>query len=361
MSCFVHRVALLLALVPFAPGASGEEVFLSIAGSIGAFRTDARIFNPSFTNDIVVQASFLPGGNVSNAGVVPKSITIGKRKMVSYDDVVTSLFGATGLGAIRLASDDTFIATQRIYAVTEHGTLGQFVPGRRMSEALHKSVIVHLKSSGEPGQKGTFRTNVGFVNPNNVVANIALTLYDRSDAVAGSAASLKVEPLGVVAPASLTSYFTVPANDLSDAWLSVRSDVPIFSYGSVIDNGTVDPTFVPAHEDAGVADTNPPGGSSSVFAGPDFQFSPADLTIEQGETVTWIFRSIHTSTSDSSSTENWNSGVKSEGDTFAFTFNNPGTFHYHCTLHSVSGGHQMNGTITVRAYDPYSDDSEPRD
>ena len=115
----------------------------SIAGSVGSFRTDARIFvNPSFTSDITVNASFLPAGNVSNAAVVPKAITIPKRKMVVYDDVVASLFATTGLGAIRLVSDGDFVATQRVYAVTADGTLGQFVPGLDVTAAKKKSVLI---------------------------------------------------------------------------------------------------------------------------------------------------------------------------------------------------------------------------
>jgi plastocyanin len=179
--------------------------------------------------------------------------------------------------------------------------------------------------------------------------------------VAGTAASLRIEPLGVVAPASIASYFTVSSNDLTDAWMSVRADVPVLSYGSVVDNGTTDPTFVPAYEDTGEAPTSPPGGSRSVFVGPDFQFVPESLTINLGETVTWIFRAVHTATSDTTSAEAWDSGPKTEGETFSYVFNNPGVFHYHCSLHSVSGGHQMNGSITVQDDDPYPyKDSRPQ-
>ncbi|MCM2316436.1 MAG: hypothetical protein NDJ92_14905, partial [Thermoanaerobaculia bacterium] len=271
--------------------ARASEVYLSVAGSVGAFRTDARIFNPSFTTDIVVNASFLPAGNVSNAGVTPRAITIPKRAMVTYDDVVASLFGTSGLGAIRLVSDGNFIATQRIYAVATDGTLGQFVPGLDVSAAKKKSVIIQLKSNGTAGVKGTFRSNVGFVNPNATAANVTLTLYDKTNAIAGQAATLKIEPLGVVAPASIANYFNNPARDLSDAWLSVRADVAIFSYGSVVDNGTTDPTFVPASEDTGEAPTTTPPGNKTVLVGPDFKFEPATLTITAGDTVTWVFRS----------------------------------------------------------------------
>ncbi len=338
---------LILAAILAASTAGADEVYLSTAGSTGVFRTDARIFNPSFTVDIVVNASFLPAGNVSNAGVTPKAITIPKRTMVSYNDVVASLFEANGLGAIRLVSDADFIATQRIYAVATDGTLGQFVPGLELTAAKKNNVIIQLKANGEPGAKGTYRTNIGLVNPNAAAANVTMVLYDKANAVVGQVGSLKVEPFGVVAPTSLASYFTNPALDLSDAWLSVRADVVLFAYGSVVDNGTTDPTFIPAYEDTGVAQTAPPPAEKHVNVGPDFSFDPESLSITEGDTVTWTFRSTHTTTADTSSSEKWDSGVKSVGQEFSHTFETAGVFPYHCALHSTSGGSGMNGTIVV--------------
>lgn len=350
----LHRrlASLLIAAAALIPtSVAADEVYLSVAGSVGVFRTDARIFNPSFTADIVVNASFLPAGNIANTGVTPKAITIPKRTMVAYDDVVASLFGATGLGAIRLVSDGDFIATQRIYAVASDGTLGQFVPGLDIATARTKNVIIQLKSNGAAGTKGTFRTNVGFVNPNATAANLTLTLYGKANGVVGQAATLRIEPFGVVAPASIATYFNNPSEDLSDAWLSVRADAAVFAYGSVVDNGTTDPTFVPAFEDTGEAPAGPEPEEKTVIVGPDFTFEPETLTITAGDTVTWLFRSTHTTTADSSSVEKWSSGTKNDGDEFVHVFDQPGVFPYHCALHSASGGTGMNGTIVVQPKD----------
>lgn len=346
MSRFRPAVWLLAAAILLSTSARADEVYLSIAGSVGSFRTDARIFNPSFTDDIVISASFLPAGNVSNAAVVPKSITVHKREMVVFDDVVASLFATSGLGAIRLVADGDFIATQRIYAATADGTLGQFVPGLELAAAKMNSVIIQLKSNGIAGTKGTFRTNVGFVNPNATAANVTLKLFDSSNAAAGQAATLKIEPFGVVAPASVAGYFNNPAKDLSDSWLSVRSDLAIFAYGSVVDNGTTDPTFIPASEDPGVEPPNTPV-TKTVIVGPGFTFDPETLSINPGDTVKWTFRSTHTTTADTSSVEKWDSGTKTNGQEFSHTFATEGVFPYHCSLHSVSGGTTMNGTIAV--------------
>ena len=49
------------------PALFAKDVYLSIGGSVGSFRTDARIFNPSQTKDIQIQAYYLPVGNVDNS------------------------------------------------------------------------------------------------------------------------------------------------------------------------------------------------------------------------------------------------------------------------------------------------------
>ena len=43
----LRPLLLILALSTFATSAFAKEVFLSIAGIVGNFHTDARIFNPS--------------------------------------------------------------------------------------------------------------------------------------------------------------------------------------------------------------------------------------------------------------------------------------------------------------------------
>src|SRR5438132_3806553 len=101
------RLPMLLCAVVFASSAFAKDVYLSIGGSVGVFHTDARIFNPSSTKDIQIQAFLLPVGNGDNSGVQPITITVPKRQMAMYNDVVQALFNSnTPLAAIRLKSDD---------------------------------------------------------------------------------------------------------------------------------------------------------------------------------------------------------------------------------------------------------------
>ena len=230
-----------------------KDIFLSIGGSVGVFRTDMRIFNPSSTKDIQVQAYLLAIGGVDNSGVQPKTITVPKRQQMVFDDVVTSLFQASGLAGIRLSSSDDFVATQRIYAGTSAGTLGQFVGGVDSASAKKNGVLIQLKSNG------AFRTNIGMVNPNGAAANTTWRLYDKNNALVGTPKTVSLPPYAVISPQELKGYLGAPTGaDLSDAWLGYTSDQPIVAYASVVDNGTTDPTYI-----AAVEDSNPPTTSTT--------------------------------------------------------------------------------------------------
>jgi plastocyanin len=295
------RSLLIASLFLLSTAASAKEIWLAIGGTTagGTFRTDARIFNPSTTKDIQIQAYYLPAGPIDNSGVQPISITVLKRQQLAYNDVVTSLFHSSGLGAIRLKSDDDFIATQKIYAVTAGGTLGQYVAGVDSTSAKAKGVLIQLQNNGSNGQTGTFRTNVGAANPNASTATVTWRLYDKNNVQVGKDLVKTMLPFEADAPGGLSGYATdvPPTADLSDAWLSYSSDKPIVAYGSVIDNGTTNPTYIPAAEDTGVASTQTPGSRVFVVTevgGPTSKPSSITITptiiqgtLQPGDTVTF--------------------------------------------------------------------------
>ena len=52
----MRRLAIVLFAVCVATTAFAKDVYLSIGGSAGKFRTDARIFNPSYDKNIIITA-----------------------------------------------------------------------------------------------------------------------------------------------------------------------------------------------------------------------------------------------------------------------------------------------------------------
>lgn len=89
--------------------------------------------------------------------------------------------------------------------------------------------------------------------------------------------------------------------------------------------------------------------STPAFAGEtasvtikNFDYSPMNLTVAAGTTVTWknLDGEIHTVVSVDGA---FRSQALDQNDTFSFTFNKPGTYKYVCSIHP-----KMVATITVK-------------
>ncbi len=67
-----------------------------------------------------------------------------------------------------------------------------------------------------------------------------------------------------------------------------------------------------------------------------FAFSPNSVTINVGDTVRWTNNdgATHTATSDPGAPVAFNTGNLTTGQQGSITFNTPGTYNYHCAIHS---------------------------
>lgn len=75
----------------------------------------------------------------------------------------------------------------------------------------------------------------------------------------------------------------------------------------------------------------------------NFAFSPANITITKGTTVTWTNNdtTVHTIV-ETDGKNGPNSNSVNPGDSYTFTFSQAGTYKYHCSIHP-----EMTGTVTV--------------
>jgi len=87
------------------------------------------------------------------------------------------------------------------------------------------------------------------------------------------------------------------------------------------------------------ADTLPIDANSNFF-------TPGDVTVATGDTVTWTFHGNHTVTSGNNGVADglFDSGIQSSG-TFSFPFNQAGDYPYFCRLHFVCCN--MHGIVHV--------------
>ena len=80
------------------------------------------------------------------------------------------------------------------------------------------------------------------------------------------------------------------------------------------------------------------------------KFTPANVTIQAGDTVQWVWRrNDHSTTSGTPGVPDgiWDSGVQNTGFVFNHTFPAAGTFPYYCSVHGACC--TMSGSVTVTA------------
>ena len=72
-------------------------------------------------------------------------------------------------------------------------------------------------------------------------------------------------------------------------------------------------------------------------------FSPADITVKKGTTVTWTNNdSVAHDIEETDGKKGPASGTLQSGQTYSFTYNETGSFNYHCSIHP-----SMTGAVTV--------------
>lgn len=242
--------------VQFGPsGSFSQRLVIPAAASItgannSAFRSDLWLFNESATNSIPVTMTLFCYAGSSCTSVV-RNVTLQPRRSVQYRDLVTTLFGQpqTG-GAIELsygAYFGTIAATSRLYSPATGPTYGFAMVARPASEALRRVVFPGLASNGGVLTTG-FRTNLGYYNPGSSTANVTITLY-RSDGVALGSTTASVPPQTAQ---QINLFNAVGAGSIvtTDAYVTVVSDIGIFSYVSILDNGSNDSSYVEGILDA---------------------------------------------------------------------------------------------------------------
>lgn len=80
------------------------------------------------------------------------------------------------------------------------------------------------------------------------------------------------------------------------------------------------------------AATTVPAGIDFAVVMESFSFTPAELTVPVGATVTWTNR--HGARHDVAAADGtFTSPLFGEGETFSFTFTEPGEYPYVCTIH----------------------------
>lgn len=211
------------------------------------FHSDVRVFNGGSSSTEATFTFYPQGGGAPSA---PQVRTIGAGQVLALDNVLPSVFGASNTGGsivVTTPGESSLVVTGRTYTVMDNGgTFGQFIPGVTPAEAVAQGdeplEVLQLEHSDR------FRTNVGIAEVSGQPATVRVSV-----SVPDSKTSVAVEK--VLQPNEFFQF-----NGLIRALLggsaqvyNARATVEVLSgsgrvtaYGSVIDNSSKDPTYIPA-------------------------------------------------------------------------------------------------------------------
>lgn len=234
-----------LAVMPVdASKVSASRYVLPGMAAVNNFFSDVRLFNGGGAEALVTPV-FYPQGNAP--AVAAQAFRIPAGQIKAFDNVLPNLFNVNlGGGSIVFTTDATtsLVVTGRTYSLAANGgTYGQFIPGVTRDEGVSRTdralQILQLEHSA------LFRTNVGLAETsgNPAKVEVSLVLPDT-----------KVTPiLTFELAANEFRQFSLANFGLTSAVYNARAVVKVVegtgrvtAYGSVIDNATADPTYVPA-------------------------------------------------------------------------------------------------------------------
>ena len=174
-----------------------------------------------------------------------ESVTLANNQLLAWDDVAVTLFGvgADSSGAIKIDTSQPLVVTARTYNASASGTYGQFLPGVDESDGLsygQSGVISQLAKNTD------FRTNIGFVNLGDASCQARVTLRSSAGAAVGSQRTVTVPATGWKQDNDI--FQAAGAGTHANAYATVEVLTPgcqLWGYGSVVDNGSGDPTTIP--------------------------------------------------------------------------------------------------------------------
>ena len=215
-----------------------------INNGIASWRSDIRLFNPGTTQVTATLNYFPQPGNAGASGTQQVVINPGQVKAV--DNALQSLYTLTNSGGSMLVTtpgSSKLIVTARTYNQTSNGTYGQFIPAVTPAGSVGLAdnrvlQLLQLESSDR------MRTNIGFVETSGNPVTIEVSALPPDSKVAAK----------TQIPLAANQFLQISlANFGLGTVYNARVTVKVLggtgrvtAYGSVIDQLTQDPTYVPA-------------------------------------------------------------------------------------------------------------------
>ena len=148
--------------------------------------------------------------------------------------------GSYGPLTVESLQGDFLSVESEIYSA--QGTAG-FLPGLSAKNGAIEKILPEVVDSGQKGQAGTSRSNLGINNLGVAQAKVDVNLLEENGSPKGST-SLLIPPNGMVQVNQIArTLVTASSASPINGYLRLVSDQPIHAWLSKIDNGTDDPSL----------------------------------------------------------------------------------------------------------------------
>jgi hypothetical protein len=215
------------------------------------FVSDLRVLNPTGLSANITADFFAANSGGLSGPTASTTFTVGPNAQAVIDDALSTLFGASGSGALRITSDRPVVIRSRVLndlRSSEQGTTGVLVPGVTRRDARTGATLPLLSNaSSEDTREGKgFRTNLGFFNPGPSDATITFKAFRNDGTAIGSA----VVNAPAFARVQQSVFSLIPVADADreqqDFYITFTSSFPVFVYGVTVDNETGDGIYIDA-------------------------------------------------------------------------------------------------------------------
>jgi len=245
-------------------------------GANGTFSmSDVRLLNRG-VRDTLVTLIFTPSGGDGRAHFSAVQVLARPGEVVAYDDIVGTVFSSGGTGQLEIIGD--VIASSRTYSRSERGEFGlSAAPPRESTERGQSPLLIPQLVSDENA-----RSNLGWAETAGQFGTLRIRLYDTRS---GRVVSESERPL--LPHTHLQIPVTGSGRVLAELTV-VAGQARVVGYGSVVNNRSGDPIFIPARRAPAPATVVAPAISATGAAGTYWQ-SDVSITFAAPHPVTITF------------------------------------------------------------------------
>jgi hypothetical protein len=213
-------------------GGSGDSFFITTADIVNGGSSTAS-----------VRLQLLPRNSDNSAALESALFTLEPGEVRRFENVLGEAFGANGEGvaggAAVLSDSEELIVMTRTFNQVEDGSIGAALAGVSNTELVQAGERVKVVFLTENAQ---FRSNLGLINGVDFPITVEWELFDANGTSLGLG-SRELEPYDVVQINRVMRPFRPIEAGYAEVWTDTTGG-GFASYGSILDEGTSDPTLV---------------------------------------------------------------------------------------------------------------------